>query len=74
MSIKIVRKVVTSVDFKRKTPNGHVVWIVRFDDNTSATTKPDSTFGLSLTGSEQGLYSVEIDGRGRIVGWEKEEA
>jgi hypothetical protein len=74
MSIKIVRKVVTNVEYKLTTNNGHVVWKVTFDDNTSATTKPDSSFGLTITRSERGLYSVEIDGRGRIVGWEREEA
>jgi len=71
MSIKIVRKVVTKVEFSRKTTNGHVVWRIEFDDAMAAFTKPDSTFGLGITGSEQGEYEVQVDQRGRIVGWDK---
>jgi len=74
MSIKIVRKVVTKVERKSATRNGRIVWKVTFDDNTVATTKPNSHFGLTVTQNEQGLYSVEFDDYGRIVGWEKEEA
>lgn len=71
MSIKIVRKVVEKVAYKSTTVNGHVVWRVTFADGSTACTKPNSSFGMTLTGSETGEYEVELDEKGRIVGWEK---